>query len=140
MPPQYLAPGEALGPRRANEILAQYFEHRRARDARQDRGLHHRERNRRKQQRTDAGNDALTPSREATGREPLQLHREQQDEQDGEPEIWNRDAKLCHGHHTDVTDLVVIGGGIDSGGKRQHHRQKHRHDGQRNGQDEPLRD
>jgi len=52
----------------------------------------------------------------------------------------NRDAKLRHGHHTDVTDLVVIGGGIDTGGKRQHHRQKHRHDGQRNGQDEPLRD
>ena len=41
MAPHHAAPRHALGAGRAHEILAQHFQHRRARDARQDRGLHH---------------------------------------------------------------------------------------------------
>jgi hypothetical protein len=70
----------------------------------------------------------------------LQLHRKQQDQKDGEPEVRNSDPKLRHRHHADITNLVVIGGGVDAGGQGQHYREQHRHDRQRNRQREPLRD
>jgi hypothetical protein len=74
------------------------------------------------------------------GGEPLQLHREQQDQKNRKPEIRDCDAELRHRHHADIADLVVIGGGVDAGGQRQHDRQQHRHHRQRDGERQPLGD
>ena len=68
----------------------------------------------------------------------MQLHREQQDQQDGEPEVGKRYAELRQRHHTHIAELVVICRRIDAGGQSQHDRHGHGHDRQRNCQRKAL--
>ena len=99
--PEHASRRLALGARGAHEVLAQHVEHRRADDAREDRRLHDRQRHGRQHERAQAGPEATAvgraPAREAAGREPAQLHREEPDEKDREPEVGQRDADLADG-------------------------------------------
>ncbi len=140
MPPQHIALAQPLGARGAYEILAQHLEHGRTRDPCEDRGLHHGQRNRRQQQGSDPGPEAIVPAGESSGGKPLQLHRKQQDQQDREPEIRQRNSDLGQRHDADVCELVMIGSRVNARRKRQHHGDQHGHDGERDGQHQSLRD
>ena len=103
-----------------------------------------RQRDGRQQQRLEAFPQAaavvFAPAGEAAGADPLQLHREQQDQQDREPEARDRDAQLAGRHHADVAEPVVARRGIDAQRQRHHHRQRHRHRRQRQRDAQPLGD
>ena len=71
---------------------------------------------------------------EGACRKPFELHRKEQDQKYREPEIGNRDADLGHAHQANVSDLVVVGRGIDADGQRQRGGEQHRQQCQRHGE------
>jgi hypothetical protein len=79
-----------------------------------------------------------TASEIAASRKPLEMHREQQDEQDGKPEVRHGDANLGQCHGADVAGPVVLRGRINAGDQRQHGSEGHRHQCQWHGQRESL--
>jgi hypothetical protein len=130
---------EPLGARGAHKVFTHDLQHGRAGDARQDGRLHDGQRNRRQKQGFDTAAHALIlPAREATGGKPLQVHRKQQDQQDGEPEVGYGDAHLRQPHQPDITQLVVARRGIDADGQRQHRGHGHGHQRQRYGERQAL--
>ena len=109
---------QALGARGADEVLAQHVEHRRARDAREDRRLHDRERERRQHQRAAAPAHAAAVVGVQPGKPPAENHcsftANSQDQQDREPEVRDRDADLARRHHADVAGAVVARRGVEA--------------------------
>jgi hypothetical protein len=82
----------------------------------------------------------LAPPGKAAGADPLQLHREHQDQQDREPEVGHRDAELAERHHADVAGLVLARRRVDAQRDADQHREGHRHRGQRQRDLQPLGD
>ena len=62
------------------------------------------------------------------------MHRKQQDEQYGEPEIRHCDAQLGQAHQANITQTVVPCCGINSNHQCQHRSQGHGQQGQGHGQ------
>ena len=101
---------EAEGPRQADVVFAQHFEHRGAHHARQIADPAEANREGRKYQvieLVEGGTGVACPDR----REPAQSHREQQEAIDGDHEGWQRDG--THRQHAD--DAVGEGSPIDRG-------------------------
>ena len=142
MAPQGGARRQAFGACRAYEVLAQYVEHGRACDTRQDRTLHHGQGERGQHQRVQPRPQATAilgaPAGKAPCREPLQLHREQQDEQDGEPEVGQGDADLRQAHQPPVAGALVVRRSVYARAQRQHGRQQHGQHRQRYGELQAL--
>ena len=63
----------------------------------------------------------------------MQLHRKQQDEQNGQPKIGQSQTDLAEGHHAHIARGVLFGGGIKSQAQSHQHRQAHGHHGQGQG-------
>ncbi len=131
MPPQRGAASEPLGARRADEILAQRLQHRGAGDAREDRRLRQGEREGGQDQRAEARPGAAIPAGEAARRKPREMHGEQQDQQDAEPEIRHRDADLRHAHRGDIARLAAARGGEHAGRNRDRGREHDRQQSER---------
>ena len=142
MSPQRSLLRQPLGACGAHKVFLLHVEHRRARDARENRRLHHRQRNRRQEQGLQRGPEAAAgvfgPAGKATGRKPLQLHGEQQNQQNREPEVGNGDADLRQAHHAHIAQLVVARRRIDTRRDRDDGGEQHGDDGQRNGEGEAL--
>ena len=138
MLPQRRAARQALGAGGAHKVFAQHVEHGRARDARQDGRLHHGQRYGRQQQRLQRFQRVIAPAGKTASGKPLQPNRKQQDQQDGKPEIRNRDADLGQSHQADIAPLVMARSRVHAGHQRDQHRQYHRQQRQRDGELQPL--
>ena len=142
MAPEHGTLAQALGAGGAHKVFTQHFQHGRAGDARQDGGLHHGQGHGRQDQRLQGGPpaaaDLLGPAGKAAGGKPLQLHRKQQDQQDGEPEVGDGDADLRQAHGAHIAQLVVVRCGIDAGQQGQHGGQQHGHHRQGDGDGQAL--
>ena len=80
VPHQHVPGGEALGMRGADVVLAQRLQHRRARDARNQRHVGERERDARQDDVGQPRPEALGERRVALHRQPVELDREQPDQ------------------------------------------------------------
>src|SRR5690606_12570044 len=99
---------QSLRTRSADEILAKDFEDGGTRDPRQDRGLRQRQSKRRQEQGLKAGEEPATPARKSARRQPAEIGREQEDQQQAEPERGYGDADIGKEADGDIEDTVMV--------------------------------
>ena len=108
--------GDALGARGADEVLAQHLQHGAPGQPGDDSRGHHREGERRQDQvAQEVGKIATAVDGVHTARrQPAQLHREEQDQQQSEPEGRHGNADEDHERQDPVGPAVLPGRGPDA--------------------------
>src|SRR5690606_9889061 len=131
--PQGLVDAQALGAGGADIVLVHGVEQGGAQDARQNGGLRRGQSHGGQDQGLEGGPEAGAPAGEAARREPAQVHREQQDQQHGDPEVGQGDPDLGHADQAGVDGGSPAAGGGDADGQGDQQRQDGGHQGQRRG-------
>ena len=125
---QHAQLGQPLGARGADVVLAERFQHRGARDARDQRDVDHRQGDGRQDQVVQERPEAVGDAPIALHRQPAELERHDPDQDVGEHEHRHREAQHREAHQRAVEPAAEAPGGDHAERDRDHHRE---HDGQR---------